>query len=85
MAALKERIWQTQVHTELDGIYAHLNGLSRDDFAYILDTFPIVRRNDEARWGEFRTKRLVLEAYDRYRGLTASGQPAAVSKATAAP
>ena len=42
--------------------------MSRDDFAYILDTFPIVRRNDEARHGEYRTKHLCMEAYDHYAG-----------------
>jgi hypothetical protein len=61
-------IWDEErrahLRAELDGIYARLFGLSRDDFAYILDTFPIVRRNDEAKYGEFRTKRLCLEAYD---------------------
>lgn len=30
---------------------------------------PIVRRKDEERWGEYRTKRLVLEAYERLGGL----------------
>ena len=30
-----------------------------------MDTFPIVRRKDEAKNGEYRTKRLILEAYDR--------------------
>jgi hypothetical protein len=37
--------------------------------AYILDTFPIVRRKDEERWGEYRTKRLVLEQFDRLSGM----------------
>ena len=57
-----------RLRSELDGIYAHLYGLSRDDFAYILDTFPIVRRHDEVRHGEFLTKRLCLDAYDRFKG-----------------
>jgi hypothetical protein len=55
-----------QLRSELDGIYAHLYGLGRDDFAYILDTFPIVKRNDERQYGEYRTKRLCLEAYDYF-------------------
>jgi hypothetical protein len=29
-----------------------------------MDTFPIVRRQDEARFGEYRTKRVLLEMYD---------------------
>ena len=44
--------------------YTHLYGLTRDELSYILDTFPIVRRKDEARWGEYRTKRLVLSGFD---------------------
>ncbi|HET8626603.1 MAG TPA: N-6 DNA methylase, partial [Thermomicrobiales bacterium] len=59
---------RAQLRADLDGLYAHLYGLSRDDFAYILDTFPIVRQKDEKRWGEYRTKRLCLEAYDRFAG-----------------
>ena len=57
---------RAQLRADLDGLYAHLYGLSRDDFAYILDAFPIVRRNDEKAHGEFRTKRLCLEAYDYF-------------------
>lgn len=30
---------------------------------YILEQFPIVRRKDEERYGEYRTKRLILEAW----------------------
>ena len=37
----------------------------RDELAYILDTFPIVRRKDEARWGEYRTKRLMMAQFDK--------------------
>ncbi len=63
-------IWDEErrahLRAELDGIYAHLYGLSRDDFEYILGTFPIVERNDIKEHGEFRTKRLCLEAYDRF-------------------
>jgi hypothetical protein len=32
---------------------------------YIMDTFPIVRRKDEAKYGEYRTKRVILEVYDQ--------------------
>ena len=53
---------RAHLRAELDALYAHLYGLTRDELAYILDTFPIVRRKDEARWEEYRTKRLVLEA-----------------------
>ena len=59
---------RAQIRAELDAIFAHLYGLTRDEFAYILDTFPIVRRKDEERFGEYRTKRLCLEQYDRFDG-----------------
>lgn len=49
---------------ELDALMFHLYGVSRDDVAYILDTFPIVKKNDEKTYGEYRTKRVILERYD---------------------
>ena len=39
--------------------------MERAEIVYILDTFPIVCRKDEARFGEYRTKRLILESFDR--------------------
>jgi hypothetical protein len=37
----------------------------RDAVAYIMDSFPIVRRKDEeSHGGDYRTKRVVLEIYD---------------------
>ena len=38
--------------------------MERDKLAYILDTFPIVRRKNEARWGEYRTKLMILENFE---------------------
>lgn len=55
---------RSQLRAELDALYAHLYGLSREELEYILETFPIVKRRDEVRWGEFRTKRLIMEIYD---------------------
>ncbi len=48
----------------LDALYFHLYGLDKDDAAYVLDTFPIVRRNDEAHFGRYRTRDLVLAYMD---------------------
>ena len=42
------------------GIY----GLTRDELGYILDTFPIVRKHDLRRFGDYRTKAMILAAYD---------------------
>ncbi|WMW65697.1 Eco57I restriction-modification methylase domain-containing protein [Nitratidesulfovibrio liaohensis] len=42
---------------------------------YIMDTFPIVRRKDEAAHGEYRTKRVILEIYDELQQAMATGKP----------
>jgi hypothetical protein len=60
---------------ELDAAFIHLYGLNRDDAAYILDTFPVVRKKDEARHGEYRTQRVILEIYDRMAEAIRSGVP----------
>jgi len=48
--------------------YAHPYGPERDELAYILDTFPVVRRKDEEKYGEYRTKRMILEQYEALEG-----------------
>jgi hypothetical protein len=48
----------------LDALFMQLYGLSKDDAAYILDTFPIVREHDEREFGHYRTKALVLAYMD---------------------
>ncbi|MFE3769599.1 Eco57I restriction-modification methylase domain-containing protein [Streptomyces sp. NPDC059122] len=53
------------LRAELDALFFHLYGISREDADYILDTFPIVRRKDEAKYGTYRTKELILTEYDR--------------------
>jgi hypothetical protein len=59
---------RAHLRADLDGLYGHLYGLEREELAYILDTFPIVKRKDEDEYGEYRMKRLVLEAYDELAG-----------------
>lgn len=66
-----------KLRAELDAYFAHLYGLTRDELRYILDpsdvmgdnfpsvTFPGLKRNEMAAFGEFLTCRLVLEAYDK--------------------
>ncbi len=52
------------LHCELDAAYFHLYGIEHDDVDYIMETFPIVKRKDEKQYGEYRTKRIILEIYD---------------------
>ncbi len=56
---------RTVIRAELDALFFHLYGITRDDVDYILDTFPIVKRKDEAKYGTYRTKDLILAEYDR--------------------
>ena len=57
-------IWDEEerrhLRARLDALYFHLYGLSRDDAEYVLDTFPIVRRKDEAAFGTYRTRDMTL-------------------------
>jgi hypothetical protein len=65
------------LRAELDAYYARLYGLTRDELRYILDpadvmgpdypseTFRVLRDNEIRTYGEYRTRRLVLEAFDR--------------------
>ena len=43
----------------------HVYGLDRHDAEHVLDSFFVVRKYEERDHGEFRTKRLVLAAYDQ--------------------
>ncbi|NEE01150.1 Eco57I restriction-modification methylase domain-containing protein [Phytoactinopolyspora halotolerans] len=63
------------IRAELDAAMFHLYGLDRDEVDYVMDTFPIVRRKDEAAHGEYRTKRLILEVYDAMAEAIRTGVP----------
>jgi hypothetical protein len=58
----------------LDALFFHLYGLDRDEAEYVLGTFPIVRREEEARFnGRFRSRDLILG----YLAALAAGNPGA--------
>ena len=66
------------LQAELDAIFAHLYGLNTEDLHYILDpedicgkgcineTFRVLKDNELRQYGEYRTKRLVLEAWNKF-------------------
>lgn len=68
---------RARLRAELDAFYAHAYGLSRDELRYILDpadvmgsdypseTFRVLKEKDIKAHGEYRTRRLVLAAWDR--------------------
>lgn len=65
------------LRSELDAFYARVYGLTRDELRYVLDpadvknanypseTFRGLKNNEIAKYGEYRTRRLVMEAWDR--------------------
>ncbi|KKC06290.1 restriction endonuclease [Mycobacterium nebraskense] len=61
------------LRADLDAGFLHIYGLDRDESEHVLDSFPIVRKYDERDFGEYRTKRLVLAAYDRMAEAIANG------------
>jgi len=64
-----------QLQCEIDAAFFHLYGISREDTAYVLDSFPVVARSDERTHGEYRTKRVVLEVYDALGKAVLASQP----------
>ena len=67
---------RSHLRARLDALYFHLYGLSPEDAAYVLDTFPIVRRQDEVAYGTYRTRDLILA----YMNGLAAGDTATVVK-----
>lgn len=64
------------LRAELDAYFARKYGLTREDLRYILDpssvmgddypseTFRVLKESEERQFGEYRTQRLVLDAWD---------------------
>ncbi len=61
------------LRADLDAGFLHIYGLDRDEAEHVLDSFFVIRKYDERDFGEYRTKRLVLEAYDRMADAIANG------------
>ena len=40
-------------------------GFAEEEIEHVMDSFPIVKRKEEAQYGEYRTKRLILEEFSR--------------------
>jgi len=77
---------RVQIRAELDAYFAHLYGISREELRYVLDpqqvfgidfpgeTFRVLKEKEQKSFGEYRTPKLVLAAFDalsasdRFRG-----------------
>ncbi|MGR3724336.1 Eco57I restriction-modification methylase domain-containing protein [Abyssibius alkaniclasticus] len=78
---------RAHLRADLDAFYARAYGLTRDELRYILDpadvkgegypseTFRVLKDKEIRQHGEYRTRRLVLEAWDR---MEANGEFAAM-------
>ena len=64
-----------ELRCELDAAYFHLYNIAREDVRHIMEAFPIVKRRDEERHGEYRTKRVILEVYDAMAEAMRNGKP----------
>jgi hypothetical protein len=71
-----DKFRRAQLRAELDAYYPRLYGLTRDELRYTLDcigvhgedfpgeTFRVLKEKEVRLYGEYRTRRLVLEAWD---------------------
>ncbi|MDO9074116.1 MAG: N-6 DNA methylase [Rubrivivax sp.] len=79
---------RAHLRAELDAYYARLYGLDRDELRYILDpkdvmgedypseTFRVLKEGEIRAFGEYRTRRLVLEAWDQQSSMLPVVKPA---------
>lgn len=82
---------RAQLRAELDAYYARLYGLTRDELRYILEpkdvmgadypseTFRVLKDGEMRTYGEYRTRRFVLQAWDQQTSMSSAPQPAPVS------
>lgn len=66
---------RAELRAELDAYAFHLFGLDRESLMHVMDSFAAIRKYDERDYGEFRTKRLILEFYDLMAEAMAAGVP----------
>jgi hypothetical protein len=61
------------IQAEIDAAILHLYDLRKEHVDWVLDSFTVLRKYEERDHGEFRTKRLVLTAYDAMAKAKATG------------
>lgn len=71
---------RANIRAQIDAYYAKLYNLTRDELRYVLDpedihgpdfpgeTFRVLKEKETKEFGEYRTKRLILEEYDKLTG-----------------
>lgn len=92
-----DEVRRPQIRAELDAFVGRKYGLTRDEMRYVLDptdvrgadypseTFRVLKSKEEARFGEYRTGRLVLDAWDRLATTNLGEMPTEVRAESTAP
>ncbi|MCK9687346.1 Eco57I restriction-modification methylase domain-containing protein [Scleromatobacter humisilvae] len=77
---------RSQIRAELDAYYARLYGLTRHELCYVLDpkdvmgadypseSFRVLKESETRAFGEYRTRRMVLAAWDEQAAQSTSSQ-----------
>ncbi len=60
----KERL---HLQSQLDALFFILYGIEREDVDYIMETFPIIKKQDKEKYGKYLRKHLILEYYNAYK------------------
>ena len=92
-----DELRRAQLRAELDAFIGRKYGLTRDEMRYVLDpsdikgadypseTFRVLKSKEEARFGEYRTGRLVLDAWDRLAATNIGETPVEIRNEATAP
>jgi len=70
-----DELRRTALRCEIDAAFFHLYGVGRDELHHIMDSFSIVRDEDFAEHGDYRTKLVILDIYDRMQRAIDTGEP----------
>ncbi len=72
---ITDAVERRHIQAEIDAyVGRNLYGLTRDELAYVLDTFPTVEKRDIKAFGEYRTKQLILASFNRLSGGQETGE-----------
>jgi hypothetical protein len=55
---------RTLIRAEVDAAFFHLYRLERDEVEHVMESFGVLRDNEQSELGEFCTRRLILGRYD---------------------
>lgn len=51
------------IRAEVDAFFFHLFGANEDTLHFVLDSFEVAKSNEESKFGEYRSKRLILQSF----------------------